>query len=134
MITTRPPLPDTLTPDMPVWVRRSPNGMRRRTSDEHYIEARIVKAARVWVEIEAVGEGPLNRQTWRMRRDTQDEATQYSDSDASFLTEEQYRWQRRLDNARAYLSEQGIRVEEGPWRDREVALADVLRTAAGLGL
>lgn len=124
---TRPALPESLPTGTPVWVRRSPNASRGN-GGSNYIEARIVSAARIWVKIEAVD----GSQTWRMRRDSQDEATQYSGNNYSFLTEAQYAYRRRLDSATAFLAEQGIRIERGPWHGRQIELADALRTALGL--
>lgn len=129
---TRPELPATLPPGTPVWVRRSPNSTGRRDPAARYVEARVVSAARVWITIERADLPPkaLGHQTWRMRRDTQDEATQYTGSNASFLTVEQYRWDRRLEAAQAVLTEQGISIDRtGPWYGRTVELADILTNA-----
>lgn len=101
---------------------------------ERYIPARVVKAARVWIELEATGD----TRSWRMRRDTQEQATQYSGSSASFVTAEQRAWDERLRDARKFLNSQGIRVERyvigsgnldggGPWWGREIELADLIR-------
>lgn len=121
---TRPELGE-LTPGQPVMVRRSPNDMRGRKPEDRYIPAVVVKAARVWVDLEGTEE--IWKRTWRMRRDTQDEGTQYSVSNARFLTLEQHAWQETRDWALAVLQEHGLTVESrSPWRGREIELADLL--------
>lgn len=67
-----------------------------------------------------------------MRRDTQDEGTQYSGSDSSFVTPAQREQDDRLREARTYLEEQDIWIgrsfgDVGPWTGREVELANLLR-------
>lgn len=121
---TRPEL-GKLEPGQRVIVRRSPNDMRRRPPEDRYIPAVVVKAARVWVDLEGT-EGAWKR-TWRMRRDTQDEGSQYSGSNARFLTLEQHAWQETRDWALAVLQEHGIDLRNSsPWRGREIELADIL--------
>lgn len=121
---TRPALGE-LTPGQPVMVRRSANDMRGRKDAERYIPATVTKAARVWVDLEGM-EGARKR-TWRMRRDTQDEGTQYTGSDASFLTMDQYAWTETRDWALAVLKDHGIDLRSNsPWRGREIELADIL--------
>lgn len=114
----------TLTVGQQVMVRRSSNDMRHRKPEDRYIPAVVVKAARVWIELERA-DGL--RGSWRMRRDTQDEGTQYSGSDARFLTLEQHAWQETRDWALAVLRDHRLTVQPGsPWRGREIELADLL--------
>ena len=115
-----------------VFVRRSSNEMRGRDASERYIPAKVTKASRIWIELQEVwAEGHTHEfitpRTWRMRRDKQDEGTQYPDSDASFVTPAQREYDDRASEARSYLAEHGIRVERGSWYGREVELADLLR-------
>jgi hypothetical protein len=124
------PRPETgeLTEDQPVIVYRSPNDMRGRKPEDRAIPARIVKANRVWIELTRsdLPESAIGHQTWRMRRDSQDEGTQYSGSNARFVTVAQYEWDETRRWATGYLSENGIRIERGPWYGREVELADII--------
>jgi hypothetical protein len=84
----------------------------------------VVKAARVWVDLERA-DGL--RGNWRMRRDTQDEGTPYSGSNASFLTMDQHAWTETRDWALAVLKDHGIDLRSNsPWRGREIELADIL--------
>lgn len=127
MTSPRPEL-GTLTPGMTVYVRRSANDMRWRPASERYIEARVVKAARVWIDLASAND---TWSTWRMRRDTQDEGTGYTGSQKSFVTPEQRRWDERLRAAREVLDEQGITIGMGsPWRGREIELANLLNSHA----
>lgn len=128
----RPPLGD-LVAGQPVIVRRSSNDMRGRKAEDRYISARVVKAARVWVELASVSTRTswdnivVPERTWRMRMDTQNEATEFSGSNDQFLTLPQYQWQIARDWARSVLTEQGIRLDtDSPWRKRIVELADLL--------
>lgn len=126
-MSARPELPGTLTPGTPVWVLPSPNGARRGSTPT---EARIVRAARVWVDIESAGTRPMRR--WRMRRDTQAEGSQYPGNNERFVTDEQLRWERRRHDALTFLREQGITIESrSPWRDQPEGLADILRASIG---
>lgn len=125
----RPDLPTGLAPGTTVWVLPSPNDARS-PSRRGAVEARITKSSRVWIDIESLGSRPVRR--WRMRRDTQDEGSQYSGNNARFVTEEQHRWERRRHDALAFLHDQGITIEQrSPWRNQPEILADVLRTASG---
>lgn len=126
---TRPELGD-LTPEQPVMVRRSPNDMRRRPPEDRWIPARVVKVGRVWIDLEGVDDGWPK--TWRMRRDTQSEGTQYSGSNASFATLDQHQWDETMAWARSVLKDNGIDLRnDSPWRGREVELADLVAKAAG---
>jgi hypothetical protein len=115
-------------------VVRSPNDQLRRKPEDWYIPAVVVKAARVWVEIAQAGKEDLPKWViyrWRMRRDTQDEGTQYSGSDARFLTMEQYAWEETRRWALGVLTENGIDLQHGSvWVGREAELADLLVTRA----
>lgn len=118
-----------LKPGQPVMVRRSANEMRRRPPEERYIPAQVVKASRVWIELKAAETAPDAQRwmTWRMRRDTQNEGTQYSGSDASFATTEQHEWDQTQAWAWGVIKDNGLTVEpRSPWRGREQELADLL--------
>ena len=120
-----------LKPGQQVMVYRSRNGMRNRSPEEYAIPAQVVKAARVWVELEAP-EGALYRQTWRMRRDTQDEGTQYSGSNDQFVTIEQHEWEETRRWALGFLRENGIDIRRaGTWDGREIELADIISAGTG---
>jgi hypothetical protein len=124
------PKPETgeLTKDQPVIVYRSANDMRGRKPEDRAIPARIVKANRVWIELTRsdLPESAIGHQTWRMRRDSMDEGTQYSGSNARFVTIEQHEWHETRAWALGFLRENGIRIERGTWYDREVELADII--------
>lgn len=101
--------------------------MRNRPAEDRYIPAEVVKVGRVWVEIEKPGASEWSIYRWRMRMDVQNEATQYSGSDASFLTLEQYAWEETQTWARGVLIEHGIRLDQDSrWNGREAELADLL--------
>lgn len=117
----------TLTPGQPVMVRRSHNDMRGRPAQDQYIPATVVKAGRVWVNLEGQEPGRRLPSQWRMRMDTQDEGTQYSGSNASFATLDQHAWDETRHWALAVLKDNGITLDhQSPWRGREVQLADAL--------
>lgn len=121
----RPELGD-LKPGQRVMVRRSANDQRGRKPEDRYIPAVVVKAARVWVELDRV-EGRGYPSTWRMRRDTQDEGSNYSGSNASFATLDQHEWDKARDRAFRILQDNGIRLDSSSlWRGREVELADLI--------
>lgn len=91
--------------------------------------ARVVKAARVWLTIEAPH--ARGHHLWRMRRDTQNEGTD-SMYQARFVTPAQHQYDERLREANDYLFDQGIELRPySPWREphRRVALADLIRSA-----
>jgi hypothetical protein len=128
------PRPETgeLTNGQPVIVYRSPNDMRGRKPEDRAIPARIVKANRVWIELERadLAESQIGHRTWRMRRDTQDEGTQYSGSNDRFVTVPQHEWEETLSWARGFLRENGIDLRTGgKWYGREVELADIISAA-----
>lgn len=97
--------------------------------------AAVVKASRVWIDLEDVGDDRWRSQTWRLRLDTQDTGSGYSNRDR-FVTTEQYAWEVRQSAVSIYLREQGITVEPGsPWRrdeDSLLTLANLLRQHDGL--
>lgn len=125
---TKPELGE-LTPGQKVMVRRSYNDSRNRKPEDLYIPATIVKAARVWIEIRA-SEGS---RTWRMRRDTQDERSQYSGNDHRFLTMEQYDWEVTRTWARGVLQEYGIDLRsDSLLKGSEVKLAELISRSAEL--
>ena len=121
-----------LKPGQKVMVYRSHNDMRNRPAEERAIPSEVVKVARVWIDIQKSGENlaQWSIYRWRMRRDTQDEATQYSGSNAQFATLDQYAWDETRRWAMGYLQENGLRVERGTrWYGREVELADIISKA-----
>ena len=123
---TRPELGE-LTVGQPVMVRRSSNDMRRRPPEQRYIPATVVKVGRVWVTLEGQEPGWRSSRQWRMRLDTQNEASQYSGSNASFLTMDQHAWEETASWAMAVIRDHGLTVESrSPWRGREIELADLL--------
>lgn len=127
MTTSKRPELGELTVGQPVMVRRSPNDMRGRKAEDRYIPATVVKVARVWVTLEGQEPGWRTPRQWRMRLDTQDEGTQYSGMNASFLTMDQHAWTETRDWARAVLKDHGITLDmRSPWCGREIELADLL--------
>lgn len=120
--TTRPELGE-LKVGQTVIVRRS-GDLRHVVEEGRYVKAEVVKANRVWIEIDQI-DAPYPR-TWRMRRDTQNEGTGTSYV-ARFATVEQHAWDQRQEAAFSVLRGNGIRIENGsPWRGREAELADLL--------
>lgn len=95
------------------------------------MQAHVVKAARVWIDLRETDQVGSFARTWRMRRDTQNEATGYGHGGQRFATPDQYDWDRRLADADAFLREQGIELRiGGAWREphRRLQLAELLRT------
>jgi hypothetical protein len=97
--------------------------------------ARITKVARVWVELEeVVCEPEMHRpSTWKMRLDTQQENVTKAEARramvARFWTLAQWERKVTLERARELLAGQGIRIEyTSPWSEREVELAELLRS------
>lgn len=96
-----------------------------RYRDNDPIPVHVTKVGRVWVNLAADG----NR-AYRMRLDTQNEGSEYSQQHR-FVTPEQYAWERELSAARATLGLVKIHTDhDSPWRydDRLLALADFIRT------
>ena len=121
-----------LKPGQPVVVYRSPNDMRGRKPEDRTIPARIVKANRVWIEIETADyvQSQIGHRTWRMRRDSQNEGTQYSGSNDRFVTVPQHEWEETKYWAYGFLRENGIDLRSGSkWSGREVELADIISAA-----
>lgn len=122
---TRPALGE-LKPGQPVMIRQSYNDTRGRKPEDRYIPAVVVKASRVWIELVSTDEKRY-RMSWRMRRDTQDEATQYPGSNASFATLDQHAWDETWRWARDVLIDHGIELRNrSPWRGREIEMANLL--------
>lgn len=118
-----------LEPGQDVVVIRSPNSSRHRKPEDCRIPAKVIKVARVWVELERSGlaQSQLGHRTWRMRLDTQDEGTQFSGSNDRFLTVEQNAWEETRDWARGVLRDNGIDLRGGsPWIGREAELVDLI--------
>lgn len=118
-----------LTVGQQVVVVRSPNGQSGRKPEERCIRARIAKVSRVWIELEPadLASGQLGYQTWRMRRDTQDEATKFPGNNARFLTLEQYYWEEDQRWGQQVLAARGIALTiSSPWRGREAELAKLI--------
>lgn len=124
-MSARPELGE-LKPGQPVIVRRSSNDSRRRAPEEINIPATVRKANRVWIELDRVGEGYPS--SWRMRRDTQNEGSQYPGSNASFATLPQHEYDETRRWAFSFLAEQGLSIRDSrsPWHGREIELADLL--------
>lgn len=126
----RPACPVLVVGDK-VIVRRSPNDMRGRPRTDRFMAAEVVKAGRVWLTIRCTGTSSDSRE-WRMRRDTQDQATQYSGSNASFVTPEQHDWDERMAAVDAVIRDADVRLSDGWQRseiwtpDRRTALADFI--------
>lgn len=124
--TKRPELGE-LTVGQPVMIHRSPNDMRGRDITEAWIPAVVVTASRVWVQLKRADNADYGWKQWRMRRDTQNEGTKYTGSNASFATREQYDWDQTRAWALRRLGENGIRLDrDSPWYGNEVALADII--------
>jgi len=114
------------------------NDQRGRKPEDRTVPATVVKAARVWVDLESVERDrrrpDLPARTWRMRRDRQNEGSSYTGSNASFATLEQYAWDEARRWALGFLQEQGVWVDrDSRWRDHEVELADILAKALSDG-
>jgi len=125
---TRPELGE-LTTGQRVMVRRSSNDSRGREPEGLWIPAVVTKVNRVWIDLETADFEPkqIGHRAWRMRRDTQDEGTEYSGNNASFFTLDQYAWDQDKAWAISVLGENGIRLDSSsPWRERIVELADLI--------
>lgn len=127
-INERPALGELKPGDM-VLVRRSANDMRRRPDTDRYIKAEVVTAARIWITIRHAD--LRYAKEWRMRRDTQDEATQYSGSNCSFVTPAQHEYDERLRAIDTVIRDAKVRLDNGcPNKDwtpeRREALAELI--------
>lgn len=89
------------------------------------IKATVVKVGRAWINLEAVN-GPG---AWRMRLDTQNEATGYGYNGDRFVTTAQHEWEQRVKDAEEVLLAAKIDAYRGPWAagERLLALADFIR-------
>lgn len=97
----------------------------------------VVKVARVWITVGlgSPDDGHSSRMTYRMRRDSQSQATGFGHGGHRFATPEQHAWDQRLKAANRYLREQGVDLRsDSPWRsdERRLILANLLRAEAGL--
>lgn len=128
----RPALGDIKPGDL-VYVTSSMNDMRERPRDEYYTPARVTKAARVWITMVTENRWPREL---RMRRDVQNEATQYSGSNAGFVTPEQRAYDETVSVVRRALNDNGIQVDRfGAWSglQRQAALAAFIRAVTEKG-
>jgi hypothetical protein len=125
----RPPLGKLAVGD-PVFVILSSNLHRGATREQRTHEAVVTEVRRVWCVLTETGRDRPFPRTWKMRLDDQDEGDRmYPQNNDRFVTPEQHAYETALYEARAYLREQGVRLEpRSPWVGREVQLAAVLRT------
>lgn len=104
---------------------------RQAHRDEDPVEAEVTKVARVWIELQAVGD----RRTWRMRLDTRTDGSECG-YPTRFATREQYAIEQRADAAEKYLRTVRACPDPGsPWfndPDRLLALANFIRQYDGL--
>lgn len=127
MNTSRPEL-GPLKPGDSVFVILSSNASHGRTFAQRSFPGTVTKAACVWVEIETAPPGYSRH--WRMRRDTQDQGSQYLGNNARFATPEQHAYDLAEHEAREYLREQRITVGfTSPWDGRLAELAARIRAA-----
>ena len=106
----------------------------RYRDDNDPVRVRVVKAARVWIDLEEIDQVSSYARTWRMRLDTQNEGSKYTQQDR-FVTAEQYAYETRVDAADAYLCEVKVRSDYGSlWNapERRIVLANLLRAHEGL--
>lgn len=97
------------------------------------IYARVTKVGRVWVDLAEVSDAGRVR-AWRLRLDTQDNPSGYSQRDR-FVTADQYAWEEQQSAVHAYLREQRVMPEsDSPWRSEErmLTLANLMRQYDGL--
>jgi hypothetical protein len=103
------------------------------------IEARVSKAARVWLEITESDNSKQYPTTWRMRRDTQQENVTSTTVgggtyQARFYTPGQWAQKQRTTEANDLLTALGIQLSWDQWTDeRRIKLADVLHAARERG-
>jgi hypothetical protein len=115
----RPPLGDIKVGDV-VRVRTS-----SRWSADY--EATVTKVARVWITVRREG---WTRE-FRFRLDDQTDGTKIGSPDR-FQTQAQYAWFLRQSQAVSWLREQRIDAFIGPWANRRLELANILRRHEGL--
>lgn len=118
-----------LKPGQDVIVVRSPNDQRNRQPDDIRLPAKVIKVARVWVTLGDPRKPDWSIYRWKMRMDTQDEGSDFSGSNARFVTIEQNEWEETRAWAQGVLREAGVDIRSGsPWAGREVELADFIAT------
>lgn len=90
------------------------------------IDAVVVKVGRAWISLEAIS----GHSAWRMRLDTQDEATGFGYGGDRFVTPAQHEWEQREAEAQRVLSDAMVSVYRGRWGEGErlLALAEFIRT------
>ncbi len=89
--------------------------------------AKVIRKARVMVELEQIGQVDRQPRRWTMRLDTQRQQGGEGNYVPYFRTIGQYEYDRALTEARAFLAEQGIRVQhDGRWADNEIMLARLI--------
>jgi hypothetical protein len=95
------PRPGVLKPgDLVTVVTKSPY----RDVGTRLTPARVLKAARVWVDLEEVPDHPTAYPTmWRMRLDTQDDGSSFNLYGPYFRTAEQLEYEKRVDAAAAVV-------------------------------
>lgn len=112
-----------LEPGQEVVVRLPFAASRGRDWHARHVPARVAIANRVWIDLVSAD----GRLKWRMRRDSQDEGSSYSQTNASFATLEQHEWDAAQHHACALIKKHGITLAyDSPWRGREIELADLL--------
>lgn len=89
-------------------------------------EVVVTKVGRVWIDLAAEG----NR-SYRMRLDTQNDGSQYSQKNR-FVTQAQYEWEQKIEAARNVLVRAKINLDwDSTWykdKARVLALAEFIRT------
>jgi hypothetical protein len=125
MIMEKRPDPGKITVGQSVMVCRGYNDRRGRSFGGRYIPAVVTKVGRVWVDIAC--EDDYSPRQWRMRMDTQSEQSGYTGRDGSFLTMEQYEWEKDHDWAISVIKSHGLEVNRlSPWLYRKIELARIL--------
>lgn len=123
----KPDLGPIAVGDPVIVVKRRYGGNR---DDALFINAVVTKVGRVWVEMAEKDQVRSMAQTWRLRKDTQDDGTGVG-WPTRFVTPEQNAWDDRVHAAWKALIEAGINpTGSSLWRtdeDRFLALADFLR-------
>lgn len=129
MTNGRPPL-GAVKIGTPVTVT-DPNARANQRTD-----ASIIKASPVWLTIQETDVTGRSPRTWKMRRDSQNEATGYGHGGCYFRTTEQQAWENATNHAYAYLRDYGIRVDSTvPHQERRalaLTVANLLRQHNGL--
>jgi hypothetical protein len=110
-------------------------GFRRKGGRYLYRQARVIKANRVWIEVEGAEGDHLPYYLRRFRRDDQTDG-RTTGTRNRFLTPEQQAWDEREGAAREYLiRELQIEVYRSPrWANDIVTLANIIREHEGLDL